>query len=145
MNHPSTQDLQHHKVKEWLLALLRFSVTLEPVDRAAVMALADEMDRLGFTSRKPDFSFFLRTTAEVCNAVADWEQAGRKQILRKHLARIDDPRLRRAFRAVFDLQHNEFDLPSEIAPQPCRAPSKAKSSDERHGLRPPNRTTGRLA
>jgi hypothetical protein len=65
---------------------------------AAVMAMADEMD--GFVAKEPGFSLFLRTTTDVCNAFADWEQAGRNQILREHLARIDDPRLRRAFLAV---------------------------------------------
>ena len=71
------------------------------------MALADEMDRLGFAAKKPEFSFFLRTTSDVCNAVADWEQADRKDILHQHLARIDDPHLRRAFLAVFDLEPQE--------------------------------------
>jgi hypothetical protein len=103
-NHPTTQDLQRRKIRNWLLALLRFSVTLDPGDRAAVMAIADEMDRLGFVVKKPGFSFFLRTTTDVCNAVADWEHAGRNQSLHEHLARIDDPRLRRAFVAVFDLE-----------------------------------------
>jgi hypothetical protein len=65
------------------------------------------MDRFGFVTKKPSFSFFLRTTNDICNAVADWEQAGRKDILRQHLARIDDPRLRRAFLAVFDLEPQE--------------------------------------
>ncbi len=67
-------------------------------NEAAVMAMADDMDR--FVAKKPGFSLFLRTTTDVCNAVADWEQAGRNQILREHLARIDDPRLRRAFLVV---------------------------------------------
>ncbi len=67
-------------------------------NEAAVMAMADEMDR--FVAKKPGFWLFLRTTTDVCSAVADWEQAGRNQILREHLARIDDPRLRRAFLVV---------------------------------------------
>jgi hypothetical protein len=109
MNHPTAQDAQSRKIRDWLLALLRFSITLEPGDRAAVMALADEMDRLGFAAKKPEFSFFLRTTSDVCNAVADWDQAGRKDILRQHLARIQDPRLRRAFLAVFDFERHGFE------------------------------------
>ena len=89
--HPTAQDLQRRKLRDWLLALLRFSLTLEPGDRAAVMAMAEEMDRRGFVSRKPEFSFFLRTSTDICNAVSDREQAGRTDILRQHLARIDDP------------------------------------------------------
>ena len=73
------------------------------------MAMADEMDRLGFLAKKPEFSFFLRTTTEVCNAVADWEHAGRNQILREHLARVDDPRLRRAFLAVFNIEEQDVE------------------------------------
>ncbi len=40
-------------------------------NEAAVMAMADEMDR--FVAKKPGFSLFLRTTTDVCNAVADAE------------------------------------------------------------------------
>ena len=108
MARPTAQDLRRRKIRDWLLALLRFSVTLEPGDRAAVLAMADEMDRLGFVAKKPEFSFFLRTTTDICNAVADWEQAGRNQILREHLARVDDPRLRRAFLAVFDIEEQDL-------------------------------------
>ncbi len=108
MQHPTVQDLQRRKIRDWLLAILRFSVTLEAGDRAAVMAIADEMDRLGFVAKKPEFSFFLRTTTDVCNALADREQAGRKQILRQHLARVDDQRLRRAFLALSDLEAAEI-------------------------------------
>ena len=119
MARPTAQDLQRRKIRDWLLALLRFSVTLEPGDRAAVLAMADEMDRLGFVAKKPEFSFFLRTTTEVCNAVADREHAGRNQILREHLARVDDPRLRRAFQAVFNIEEQDV----EPAQQDRRATS----------------------
>jgi hypothetical protein len=87
--------------------LLRFSVTLEAADRLAVMAMADEMDRLGFVIEKPEFSFFLRTSIDVCSAVADREKADRNDVLRPHLARVDDPRLRRAFLAVFEIDAQE--------------------------------------
>lgn len=109
MVHPTVQDLRWQKVREWLLALLRFAVTLEPAERATVLALADEMDRLGFVAKKPEFSFFLRTSTDICHAVADCDRAGRKEILWRHVARIDEPRLRRAFAAVFDLESQEVE------------------------------------
>jgi hypothetical protein len=82
-------DWQTNKVKNWLLAILRFSLTLEPQDEAAVMAM-DEIDRLGFVGKTPGFSFFLRTSAEVCNAIKDVNYPGRTGILRSHFAKIDE-------------------------------------------------------
>jgi hypothetical protein len=127
MDRPTAQNSRDLRVRNWLLALLRFSVTLEPADQAAVMAIADEMDRLGFVSKKPEFSFFLRTTTDVCNAIADWEKSGRNDILRLHLARIDDRRLRRAFLAVFDLEsQGDQSAPQDRRPAVLRSVQSKK-------------------
>jgi hypothetical protein len=92
------------------------------------MAIADEIDRLGFVSKKPEFSFFLRTTTDVCNAVADREKSGRKDILRQHLARIDDRRLRRAFLAVFDLEsQGDQSAPQDRHPAVLRSVQSKKA------------------
>jgi hypothetical protein len=65
------------KIRNWLLAILRFSLTLDSQDSADVLAMADEIDRLGFTSLKPEFSFFLRTSMELCDAIRDLACEGR--------------------------------------------------------------------
>src|SRR5258708_9950368 len=57
-------------LRAWQLAILRFAVTLDNADRLAVMAIAGEIDRLGPPhDSKPDFSFFRRTSAELCAGI----------------------------------------------------------------------------
>lgn len=90
-------------VRNWLLAILRFAVTLEQADRAAVMAMADEMDRLGrYAEDQPKFEFFGKTTFELCTAISDRTDPNTNSILRVHLKRIEDLRLRRALEAAIE-------------------------------------------
>jgi hypothetical protein len=92
-------DWRERKVREWLLLLLRFAVTREPADQSAALAMADELDSLGLRWRPAGPRFFLATSCEVCSAIlADGE--GSSPVLREHIARIEDPRLKRAFRAA---------------------------------------------
>jgi len=90
-------------LRAWQLAMLRFAVTLDNADRLAVMAVANEIDRLGPPDEdKPDFGFFRRTSAELCAAIL---QPGELTpvILRQYLARIDNERLRRALAAAMEV------------------------------------------
>jgi hypothetical protein len=64
------EERRTKKVRDWLLAILRFAVTLEQADRATVVTMAKEMD--GFGSRdQTAFAFFVRTSSEFCNAEGD--------------------------------------------------------------------------
>ena len=56
-------------VQPWLLALLRFAVTLDNNERLAVYAIAAEID--GRDTRSTGFSFFRKTSVELCNAIAN--------------------------------------------------------------------------
>jgi hypothetical protein len=102
-------DWRDRKVREWLLLLLCFAVTQEPSDRSAALAVADELDSLGMQRKRTAPSFFLRTSNEVCEAILtagdghDVDDGHDGAVLRRHVARIDDPRLRRAFRAAVGL------------------------------------------
>jgi hypothetical protein len=58
-------------------------------------------------------SFFRRTSSEVCNAITTPDDPKRNAILAKHLARIDDLRLRRAFQAAIGLEHRPPQAASE--------------------------------
>jgi hypothetical protein len=90
-------------LRAWQLAILRFAVTLDNADRLAVMAIANEIDRLGVQhDGKPDFSFFRRTSAELCAAIVRPDEPG-SALLRQYLARIDDDRLRRVFAATIEV------------------------------------------
>ena len=89
-------------LRAWQLAILRFAVTLDNADRLAVMAIASEIDRLGQQQDgKPDFSFFRRTSAELCTTVLRPNELT-PTILRQYLARIDDDRLKRVFAATIE-------------------------------------------
>ena len=89
-------------LRAWQLAILRFAVTLDNADRLAVMAIANEIDRLGSRhDGKPDFSFFHRTSAELCAAILRPNELS-STLLRQYLARIDDDRLKRVFAATIE-------------------------------------------
>jgi hypothetical protein len=84
------------------LAILRFAVTLDDADRLAVTAIASEIDRLGPQhDSKPDFSFFRRSSAELCAAILTPTELS-PTVLRHYLARIDDDRLKHVFAATIE-------------------------------------------
>jgi hypothetical protein len=96
----SETDWNARTLRAWQLSILRFAVTLDNADRLAVMAIASEIDRLGpEQDGKPDFSFFRRTSVELCAAILQPnEHTG--ALLHQYLARIDDDRLKRVFAAA---------------------------------------------
>jgi hypothetical protein len=95
-----SHDWRDRQVREWLLLLLRFAITREQSDRSAVLAMADELDSLGARWRPNAPQFFHKTSREVCNAILQVAEGHSHPVLLKHCLRIDDPRLRRAFRAA---------------------------------------------
>ena len=96
-------DWRDRKLREWLLLLLRFAVTRESSDEAAVLAFADELDSLGLRWRPAAPRFFLRTSQEICEAIRQVEDGHNNAVLQRHVARIDDQRLKKAFRAAVGL------------------------------------------
>jgi hypothetical protein len=93
-------DWHAKTLRAWQLAILRFAVTLDNADRLAVMAIANEIDRLG--SRhvgKSAFDFFRRTSAELRAAILRPNELG-SSVLQRHLARIEDDRIKRVFAAA---------------------------------------------
>src|SRR5258706_8195820 len=84
-------------LRAWQLAILRFAVTLDNADRLAVMAIANEIDRLGSRhDGKTDFSFFPRTSAELCPALLRPNEL-KSTPLPQYLSRIDHRRLNARF------------------------------------------------
>jgi hypothetical protein len=101
----ATQDSRLGRIREWLLLLLRFAVTRDSQDEAAAHALADQIDAVGLQSQLSAPTFFHRTTLELCNAVTAPERDPQRQAtLARHLSRIDDARLKRAFAAAVDFR-----------------------------------------
>jgi len=98
----ASQDQQAGRLREWLLLILRFAVTRDSNDEAGVFGKADELDSLGLQWRPSAPSFFQRTSAEICHAITAADDPRRAAILKRHLARIDDLRLRRALEAAVE-------------------------------------------
>ena len=69
--------------RDWLLTILHFAVTLERSDRATVLAMARELDRPGTGEVEMTFAFFVRTSFEFCNAIADKNDPNRIAVLRR--------------------------------------------------------------
>jgi hypothetical protein len=89
------------KIRDWLLALLRYAVTRHDADESAVLVIAEEIDKLGSCAKdRSAFKFFRKTSTELCNAILDKQNSKKSAVLRLHLKRINDCRLRRAFEAA---------------------------------------------
>src|SRR5215831_8103907 len=109
------QDWGARQVRKWLLLLLLFAVTSDARDQSAALALADEIDARGLQWRPSAPTFFRRTTKEVCQAITTLDDPKSAAILKRHLARIDNPVLRRAFRAAVNI--DERTAPSQRNPR----------------------------
>jgi hypothetical protein len=97
-------DMERHAktLRAWQLAILRFAVTLDNADRLAVLMIAAELDGPGpKRDNRPEFSFFRKTSAELCAAILRPNELT-SSVLRQYLARIDDDRLRRIFAAAME-------------------------------------------
>jgi hypothetical protein len=99
---------ESRRIREWLLGILRFAVTLEQRDRTAVMCLAAEMDRLGASTAQSGFSYFTRTSTKLCDCVVAKHDLDKLSELYFHIEKIDDGRLRRALEgALFEKRHKQ--------------------------------------
>jgi hypothetical protein len=108
-----SQDWRADRIREWLLLLLRFAITRDPRDESAAFAAADEIDALGLRWRPSAPSFFRRTSAELCKAIIARDDPRRAAILKSHIARIDDVRLRRVFQAAVEHEQSSPLSPCE--------------------------------
>jgi len=98
-------EQNRQKIDDWLLALLRFAITRDTADRTAAVEFARLLDA-GETGAMRSATFFARTTVEVCQAIGANDRS-QISILRRHLARIENPRLRNAFRAAVGLEASD--------------------------------------
>jgi hypothetical protein len=117
----TTGQVRHGKaLLAWQLALLRFAVTTDDADRLALLAIAGELDAPGGrASHRPPFQFFRQASGALCHAIANPQHPGSVAMLRQHLARTDDKRLRRALAAVLGLDHPETGR-AKMSPHPDR-------------------------
>jgi len=97
------RDWRERQIREWLLLLLRYAISHDAADQNAAFSFADELDSAGVWWRPRSPSFFRRTSQEVCAAIRSGATPT-NAILRKHIARIDNPRLKQAFAAAVGFQ-----------------------------------------
>jgi hypothetical protein len=127
-----SHDWRDRKVRDSLLLLLSFAVTREPADLAAALAVADELGSLGGGGKRRAPSFFLRTSNEVCEAILaagdghDVTDGDDNAVLRRHVARIEDPRLRRAFEAAVGLRQTSEPQQESAEKQEAKGPGFVK-------------------
>jgi hypothetical protein len=94
---------ESHRIREWLLGILRFAVTLEQCDRAALMGLAAEMDRLGAGTTQSGFTYFTRASTKLWDCIVVKQGLANLAELWIHLEQINDNRLRFALEgALFE-------------------------------------------
>jgi len=107
-------------LRAWQLAILRFVVTLDNGDRLGVLAIANDIDRLGSQDRQAaDFGFFRRSSAELCGAILQRNERS-ETILQQYLGRIEDARMKRAFAAAIEI--------ALVEPSSIRRRAKPESS-----------------
>jgi hypothetical protein len=95
---------------DWLLALLRYAVTRDDADNATMLAIAEAIDARGSHTEPSSFDFFRRTSGELCQAIGEDASPDRSAIIKRHLDRIEDDRLRRVFAAAV-----EIEVPQHVA------------------------------
>lgn len=88
------------RITGWLLTVLRFAVTRAAADSMCVLEAARAIDRNSTDARDPSFSFFVRTSVGLCDAIAAPDHAARDATLRRYFDFIDDRRLRAALEAA---------------------------------------------
>jgi hypothetical protein len=102
---PTIDEQNRQKIDDWLLVLLRFAITRDTADRTAGVEFARLLDA-GETGAMRSATFFARTTVELCQAIGENDRS-QISILRRHLARIENPRLRNTFRAALGLEASD--------------------------------------
>lgn len=100
-------------LRAWQLAILRFAVTLDKADGLAVQTIAAHIDGLDSKQdNKPEFSFFRKTSAELCAAIQR-PNGLTSTVLQQYLARIDDDRLKRSFAAAMQVEQPKMSSASK--------------------------------
>jgi len=110
----SQQDtIERHAalLRAWHLAILRFALTRNNADRLGLLAIANEIDRLGRPPHQvgAGFSFFRRESEELCAATLRQHKES-DVILDRHLARINDAHLKRTLAVALEVPPRKPDL-----------------------------------
>jgi len=103
----SSGEREDDPITDWLFAILRFAVTRREADRSVVLAKARNMDGLRRDADTRHFTFFSKSSAELCAAITSEGDPGRVAVLRRHFNRVENPRLRAALEAAAGLAESD--------------------------------------
>jgi hypothetical protein len=98
----SHDDGPARTINGWLLTVLRFAVTRENGDRMCVLEAARAIDRA--SGGQASFSFFVRTSAAICDAMVSPDDRARRAALNRYFGFVDDRRLRAALEIAAGVQ-----------------------------------------
>jgi hypothetical protein len=79
-------------IRRWQLAILNFAITHHDADQAIAARLARRLDGIAMGPCGVP-SFFVRTTAQVCDAIVAAHSREATEVLQRFLGWIDEPRL----------------------------------------------------
>ena len=110
MNKQDTIERHAGLLRAWHLAILRFALTRNNADRLGVLAIANEIDRLGRPPHEvgAGFSFFRRESEELCAATLR-QHTESDVILDRYLAQINDVRLKRTLAVALEVPPQKSD------------------------------------
>lgn len=103
----SARDVGHDIVQDWLFLVLRYVVSREARDRAAVWELAGRMDTLSEHGEQETFRFFRSYSERLCAAIAEPNIPGHRETLMAHARRIGQSPLQQAFLLICRLESRE--------------------------------------
>ena len=103
----SARDVGHDIVQDWLFLVLRYAVSREARDRAAVLELAAKMDTLSEHGEQETFRFFRSYSERLCAAIVAPDMPGHRETLMAHARRIGQSPLQQAFLLICRLEARE--------------------------------------
>jgi hypothetical protein len=116
--------------------LLRFAVTRDNADRMRVLETAGDIDHQDSNPGDTSFSFFVRTSAKICDAIVAHRDSNRRAMLIRYFNCIDDRRLRAALEAATECHFVESETPKPSNGTTFPKPAKRKRDDLWKGLHP---------
>jgi hypothetical protein len=84
---PQFSARYERRLEEWQFLLLRFAITRDTIDRATAESAARQLDAVAL-AHTASFTYFLRTTTDVCSAIADPRAQHGKLILQAFVSRV---------------------------------------------------------
>jgi len=113
MSNAGINDIHAAQIRAWHLCFLRFAVTRDATDRDAFLARARDIDRGGHFEASA-FTFFSRTSIELCKALLTSGDPQSRARLGNYLKGIMDDRLRRTLATAIEVEQRSAKPESQV-------------------------------